>query len=385
MTANYTQRTSPGKRADDFRLVILRNESEYDHLEWVESISRSTRPISLVIIDLTRDDWYEKVAAEAGADCFIVRPPGATAYFKQLYDERLFIIRYVLGKNIYPTYEEVAIYENKRMLDYWMKANNVPHPATRIFYHLEDALYFTERCNLPVVGKTAIGAGGSGVRIFRERSQLKTYILKTFSDKGLMRTWGPNLRKGNIPKRILKRLAHIPSTISYFRKKHQQATVDPQKWFVILQDFIPAEFEWRCVRIGDSFFGHKKLPGKGELISGTSRVSWEVPPPRLLDFIEEVTDKRGFYSQAVDLFEDAAGNYFVNELQCYFGSKNPHQMLRNGVPGRFVRKGKEWIFEEGTFNTNNSHDLRLSHVISLIDQGLFSKKRKPQDNSASQT
>ena len=56
-------------------------------------------------------------------------------------------------------------------------------------------------------------------------------------------------------------------------------------------------------------------------------------------------------------------------MQCFFGSKNPHQMIRDGVPGRFVRKGGSWVFEEGSFNSNNSFDLRLQHVLDIVRNG----------------
>ncbi|MCH8569464.1 MAG: hypothetical protein LAT67_14410, partial [Balneolales bacterium] len=128
----------------------------------------------------------------------------------------------------------------------------------------------------------------------------------------------------------------------------------------------PCDHEWRCVVVGDSYFGHKKLRTRGEMMSGTSAVSWDVPSEKLLDFVKDVMQKTGFYSQAVDVFESKDGEFYINELQAFWGSKNPHQMLRNGIPGRYVKINDKWIFEEGEFNTNNSYDLRLKHALSLF-------------------
>ena len=187
-----------------------------------------------------------------------------------------------------------------------------------------------------------------------------------FSGKGITRKWGINWRKGDLGKRLLNRLKNLPGFIRYMHKKRADATMEPQKWHVIFQEYIQSDFEWRCVRIGDSFFGHKKLAGRGEMKSGTSKVSWDPPPEKLLNFVKHVTDKGNFLSQAIDIFEDSRGNYLVNELQAFWGSKNQHQMIINGKPGRYILKDYQWAFEEGEFNTNNSYDLRLDHVINIL-------------------
>src|SRR5690606_33952040 len=111
----------------------------------------------------------------------------------------------------------------------------------------------------------------------------------------------------------------------------------------------PHTFEWRCVRIGDSFFAHKKIR-KDDKASGSLLKAYEQPPFDLLDFIKEITDRRNFRSQAVDLFTDENGRYLVNEMQCIFGQSDPYQMLINDQPGRYVFRNEEWHFEPGDFN-----------------------------------
>jgi len=348
-----------------YLLAILKNETKEDHLEWVSACKKFKDKVDFDVIDLTSNNWFEKITAR-DYHCFLVRPPGAVGYFKQLYDERLYILNKVLGKMIYPTYEECLIYENKRILAYWLEAYKIPHPRTNIFYNKEETLAFVQNCELPLVSKTAIGAGGSGVKIHHSLKDVKEYIDKVFSGEGIIRKWGPNLRKGDYLSRIKHRVLHPLESYYYFKQKYKRSTADPQKGYVIFQEYVACEYEWRCVRIGDSFFGHKKLRKRGELFSGTSAVSWDVPSKDLLNFVKEVTDRFGFLSQAIDIFEPTPGKYLVNEMQCFWGSKNPHQMILNGKPGRFIERENQWLFEEGNFNTNNSHDLRLEHVLQLI-------------------
>ncbi|MCP4149923.1 MAG: hypothetical protein GY757_19410, partial [bacterium] len=291
-----------------YELAIIKNETEDHHLEWVAACESSKEDINFDIIDITRNDWLDLIMKK-DYQIFLTRPPDKITFFKQLYDERIYIINKILNKPIYPTYEEILVYENKKFLSYWLKANQVPHPETNVFYNKDEALEFIQQCPLPQVGKTSIGAAGSGVKILKTRSELQTYINQAFSEQGIPRRWGPNLRKGNLTKRLLNRLKNIPELFRYLKKKKQSVDVDPHRWFAILQKYIPVDFEWRAVRIDDSFFAHKKLGEQGGLISGTSKVSWDGPDYKLLDFVKMVTDKRGFISQAVDIFTDKEGNF----------------------------------------------------------------------------
>jgi hypothetical protein len=353
-----------------YSFAILKNETRDDHLEWVRACENGKYDIKYKIIDLTRQDWLDR-ALDGDYDCYLTRPPAYSSLFKQLYDERLYILNTVLRKKIYPSFEEILIYENKRLLAYWLKASGIPHAETWIYYDRVEALDFVMSCELPVVAKTAIGAAGSGVKIITDRRDLEKYVERVFSSKGISRRWGPNLRKEDLWRRSLNRMKNIPGALSYFRDKYVSSRSDIQTMFVILQKYIKCDFEWRAVRIGDSYFAHKKLRSRGEMFSGTSRVGWEGPSAGLLDFVRDVCDRRNFFSQAVDIFQDQGGRFLVNELQCFFGSRNPHQMIVNGKPGRYVYRNSQWTFEQGNFNTNNSFDLRLEHVIWLLENQLF--------------
>jgi glutathione synthase/RimK-type ligase-like ATP-grasp enzyme len=269
---------------------------------------------------------------------------------------------------VYPTLNELLIYENKRFLSYFLKARDFPHPKTWIFYNKSEAESFVDWCEYPIVAKTNIGAGGSGVKIINNKQNAKKYVDSAFSSRGIKRSFFPNFRKGDYLKRFRKRISNIGESVNYFKEKKKAATIEPQKFFVIFQEYIQADYEWRCVVINDSYFGHKKLRSYGDKISGTSNVSWDVPNENLLNFLKKIVDENGFWSQAIDLFYDQHRGYLVNELQCFWGSKNPHQMIKDGKPGRFIYKNDEWVFEKGSFNTNNSYDLRLEHVLNILEK-----------------
>jgi hypothetical protein len=287
------------------------------------------------------------------------------APLKQIYDERIFILSNELGYRIFPSPREIYIYENKRFFSYWLKANKIPHPETHVFYNLSEALAFSKIHKLPVVAKTNIGASGSGVKILRTKEEVNNYIKNAFSVKGIAKRTGPNFASGGILKRGFHYLINTDE-IAKKLKIYKSFRDDIQSGFVIFQEYIPHEFEWRVVRIGDSFFAHKKIK-IGEKTSGSLLKRYENPPVILLDFVKNLTDKHNFYSQAIDLFEDTNKGYLVNEMQCIFGQSDPFQMLVDGQPGRYRYNENKWIFEAGMFNKNESFNSRIEYVLSLFE------------------
>lgn len=344
--------------------VILANENSDDHELWVKACENRNTEIDYKVVNLSRSDWFERIIENRKANCFLCKPPGITSAFKQLYDERLMILAGALNLPLYPTLNECLIYENKRFLSYWLKAHSIPYPETSVFYDKEEALKFIKYVRLPIVAKVNIGASGSGITILHSKEEASNYIHDTFERKGVKRRSGPNLKKSSIFKRGLHYIFH-PVDINKKLQLYKTVRQDIQKDFVIFYEYIPHNFEWRVVRIGDSFFAHKKIRTK-EKASGSLQKDYENPPLGLLDFVKGITDKHQFYSQAVDIFESKDRGYLVNEMQCIFGQSDSYQMLVDGKPGRYRFLNKQWIFEEGYFNQNQSYNLRLDYIINNL-------------------
>lgn len=348
------------------KLAILRNEVPEDDVFWEKSCQELSDRVSWDLIDLTRHDWLERVTATP-YDGLLTSPPGWTTAFKAMYDERLQILEMIKPAPIYPSLEEILIYENKKMLAYWLEAHQVPHPKTWVFYYENEAVDFVKNSRLPLVAKTSIGASGSGVQILHDTAEALEYIQNTFSGQGAARRRvGPKWKQKGFFLRVLKKLLR-PGELKAKMQLYKHIGTEIQKDFVILQEFIPHEYEWRCVRIGDSFFAHKKVK-QGEKASGSLIKAYETPPFELLDFVKEITDKRHFLSQSVDIFVAPDGRYLVNEMQCIFGQSDPYQMLIDGQPGRYRLLGEQWVFEPGDFNRHESFLLRLEHFIELLTE-----------------
>lgn len=352
-----------------YHLAILRNESEIDHKPWIISCDKFGDYITYDIIDLTRNDWIEQILNKK-YDYFLLKPAGRTSLFKQLYDERISIISEHLRFPVFPSFKETLIYENKRFLSYWLKSQNISHPATMVFYHKEEAKDYIRKNDKPIVAKINIGASGKGIQILKDEISKIQYIENAFS-KGVGSTVGPKLSKGRLIQRAWKKLTH-PADLKDRLQTYKSMAADIQRGYCIFQEYVPHDFEWRAVRIGDSFFAHKKIKVKDKA-SGTLVKGYDNPPLKLFDFVKAITDKYGFYSQAVDIFENPDGQYLINEMQCIFGQSDPYQMLVDNKPGRYVYRDYAWIFEEGDFASNQCYDLRVKYVLDQLNKNEVSQ------------
>jgi len=288
--------------------------------------------LSYEVIDLTAEDWMERIE-RSGCDLFLFWPAVAYSHWKGLGDERIRILVEWMQKPVYPSFEAVWIHESKSRMHYWMRQHGVPHPKTWVFYNEEEALAFAEVCKLPVVFKSDLGSGASGVRVCRNRLDIKRLIRKTF---------GPGFRNW------------------------RQGPTDRQVGFIVFQEYVHVASEWRILRFGDALFGHAKKR-EGDFHSGTGIAEWSTPPPKLLEFAYMVTERGGFTGTDIDIFETESGHYLVNEIQAVFGSIRPYQMLVDGKPGMFMRTANaEWKFVEGMFCQNACSTLRVVDAVRKL-------------------
>lgn len=341
---------------------ILKNEFDDNHDYWAKACTRFGH--DFVVIDSLSAHWLE-LCVEGGVDAILGCPSGRETFYKEMYDEKIYILDKVLKMPVYPSYDETSIHENKKYLSYWLRSNNIPHPKTFVFYELKEALLFAETCKFPVVVKVNIGASGQGVEIIKTKERLIAYIGRAFSS-GIRQNWGPNLKMGGIGKRLLKAIL-TPSIIKKRLTVYKKVYNEVQRNMVILQYYVEHSYEWRVVKIGDSYFGHQKVK-QGDKASGTKGIDYIIPPDSLLNFVRELCEKHNFNSMAVDLFEDGEGGYLVNEMQCIFGHVQDYICEKEGKPGRLRFIGERWVFEEGFFNSNLSYDLRIQNVVNLIAQ-----------------
>lgn len=346
------------------KVAILRDLDSDSSRKW--ELACSKKNLDYKVVDLLRNDWMEQIE-DFDPDFCVTRPPGDIQQNKKIFDEKIYILEHFTGFKVFPGFLETFIYENKAALAWFLESNKIPHPKTFISCDKAEALEYLKTQSLPIVAKTLIGATGSGVKIFNSFQKASNYVEMAFK-KGVTRRFGPNRKTGNAKKWIIKAI----NSPSYFRsrlKKYKERGQDVQKNIVLFQEYIPHEFEWRCVKIGHSYFAYKKLK-VGEQASGSKQFEYGAPPLELLDFTKDLCERFGFNFMAIDLFFNDK-EILVNELQTIFGHKNPYICKVDDKSGRFIYTGTQWHFEQGDFNTNESYDLRLEVAL---------KQYKPEPN-----
>lgn len=343
------------------RVAILRDNNPESSAKWELACQKMN--IEYHTIDMLRNDWL-KLLNNFAPDFCVSRPPGDIQQKKQVFDQKLFFIQSHTLYHVFPGYNETVIYENKATLAYFLDINEIPHPQTFVSYSLNESLEYVESAHFPIVAKTLIGAAGSGVKILKAKSDAVNYIKIAFNT-GIKRRYGPNRKTGS-PKKWINKALNSPAYFFKKLKEYKARNADTQKGVVLFQEYIQHDFEWRCVKIGDSYFAYKKLK-IGEQASGSKEFEYGAPPLELLDFTKRLCDRFQYNFMAVDLFF-TNNKIYVNELQTIFGHKNPYICKVNDIVGRYVYQNNQWIFEEGDFNTNESFDLRLKTALSLYEQ-----------------
>ena len=312
------------------RFGIVRNAAQY-HMHFTQACLDVGVPFR--VLDLFRSDWLDQ-AEGSGCDVLLVWPDAVLSTWNAMIKERVGVLVRELGFAAVPTLAEIWMYEDKRRMAYWLAANRVSHPRTWVFYDREEAAEFCARCDLPVVFKTSFGAAATGVRILRSRRALASVVRRAFS-RGVT-PGGTDWR-------------------------------DRQWGSVLLQEYLADVKEWRLVRIGDAFLCRLKAR-QGDFHSGSGLVSWARPSERLLSFARDVTDRGGFRSMDVDIFETTDGRLLVNELQAVFGPIRETNLERGAEHRgrwRFTRDTGTWSFEPGDFYRNACANERVRDALAL--------------------
>ena len=148
-----------------------------------------TLNIPYEIIDILSPKWLQLVK-ETDCDGYLCRPPSKFEERNRLFDERLYFVNKILKYKIYPSYEELLLYENKRFSAYWLDFFNFPHPKTQVFYRKVDFINFIRNTKYPFIVKINTGTSAKGVKIVKNKFSAYLIANLTFGIKNNKLTIG---------------------------------------------------------------------------------------------------------------------------------------------------------------------------------------------------
>lgn len=342
------------------KVAILRNENHDSGDNWLQACQK--RGIVADIIDLCSINAIEQIKKGEYSFC-VLRPPGSHEVYKSMYDEKLFHIVHTLKIPCFPSFFECFIYENKKSLATFLDLAGIKHPKTSVIGYYDEARRFISSCSYPIVAKTSIGAAGSGVSIINNKSMAKKYIRLAFKGNGIRKRVGPNRQTGS-PKSWFQKAISDPKFFKRKVKQYLKVYNITQRDFVIFQEYVAHDYEWRIVKIGKSYFAYKKFKVVDKA-SGGGNLGYDNPPLQLMTWIHDIAMEHNIATAAFDVLVSKDG-YYMNEIQTIFGQSREHILEIEGKPGRYLYQDGDWVFEEGLFNTNQSYDLRLEAALDLF-------------------
>ncbi len=284
--------------------------------------------VSYKVIDIFSNNWIQFVENNPEIEHYFTWPSTYSNVWKTVLDERLMYLEKHFNKNVFPENLSTWIYESKRRLKDWFYLNNIKIPETYVFYHRDEAMDFLNKTKFPVVFKSDLGAGGTGVQILKTKSEAKKLVNQLFY-------------KTFIPKRLDPR--------------------ETQWGFIMFQEYLKDVEEWRISRIGDGFFVRLKEK-VGEFHSGSGKINWEKARPEILNMAKKVTDIGNFKSMGVDIFETPNGELYINEIHTVFGVK---KLETDENSGKWTFENDKWSFEQGEFSEYQFAKERITYVLGL--------------------
>ena len=130
------------------------------------------------VIRMADDKWLQAIKNRR-YDVIFFRPFVLTSYGKRIYDDNAYLL-YLMGMNLFPSFNDLWIYESKRRSSLIMALRDIPHPESHFFFDFKEAIRFIETVELPVVFKTDLGSEASGVVIVDNREQGRKLVRKCF-------------------------------------------------------------------------------------------------------------------------------------------------------------------------------------------------------------
>lgn len=276
--------------------------------------------------DITRSNWMSEAKKY---DIFICHTESNPAY-QEMIESKIYILENLMGKFCFPSYHEVWQYENKNRANYLYKHYDLPTIPTYVTQNKEEAFDLIDKVGYPFITKTTIGAGSSGVRKIKTRSEAVKMINSIFCHNGL-KTQYPYQR---------------------------------QKDYLYVQKFIDdATFDLRIMLVGNMAFGYYRYPNKGDFrASGAGNTEKKAIPEEALRLAIDVRDKLKSRQMGVDLLYSKKQNeYLIIETSLFNQIDTPEQLVIDGVPGYYDISDKDNIrFKEGKYWVQ---ELLLKNII----------------------
>lgn len=252
------------------------------------------------IYPIHADNWIEK----AQDFDVVVGFTSSASYHLEEIRTKVYVLENHLHKTCYPSYQNMLLYEDKKLEAHLSKIYGIPFVPTHVSHNLEDALQLSENLTYPMVSKIVPSSSSVGVQLIRNKKQAQHIIRQAFSENG--------------------RKSHVV----YKRQKND----------IYFQDFIPNDgFDIRVIVVGRMVFGffRKVLPNDFRA-SGMHHEEMRELPLEVMQIARAVNRAIPSPLLVVDMLHGLDGKYYINEYSPICQMSTLHQLEVNGVGGAYI-------------------------------------------------
>jgi glutathione synthase/RimK-type ligase-like ATP-grasp enzyme len=234
----------------------------------------------------------------------------------------------LMGLKVYPNFHTNWHYDDKLSQKYLFESLNLPAAPSWAFFNEEEALNFSQNCEVPIVAKLRRGAGSYNVKLLKTRGQIRKYIKRMFG-QGYSPAPAPladvktkfkvAIKKGGIHG-VLNRLKKAPNFFKVMLNARKY--FGNEKGYVYFQKFIPGNTcDLRITVVGNRAWGFHRIVRENDFrASGSGMIDYDVAaiPLEIVRKSFDISRKFKMQSICFDWVHDAEGNYYFVEISYAF-------------------------------------------------------------------
>lgn len=280
-----------------YRIAIhpdgLKKNSDYSAPYWIEYLQN--KGCNIKIINAYSSDIIKQIK-----DChgFMWR------WFHGGHDARVAqhiipVIDKYLGIPCFPDVATCWYYDNKISQKYIFEACDIPHPSTWYFINKADAIkWVKEEASFPLIMKLSHGAGSTGVKLLKNKSDAMQWIKLVF-DNGII-----SLEKDPILCRIKDSIKYSLDSILRGWANHRLKNQLLSYGYILFQEFLPHnKWDTRVTVIGNRAFAFRRFNRKNDFrASGSGLIDYSISEidPKFIRLAFEISKKLKCQSIAID-------------------------------------------------------------------------------------
>lgn len=275
--------------------------------------------INYSIYNVFRSDWFEEAQK---FELILWRPLSSPVALDEA-RKKIYLLENELGKEVYPDFNTIMLYENKFLEYNLLKNRGFPVIETFVSFDYQESMEWVSAAQFPLISKQETSSGSSGTRLVRSLREAKKLVHEIFSASGCA-TYYP-----------------------YYSQKN----------YVFFQPFVPNKgFDLRVIICGKKVFGYFRYCMPNDFrASGSKLVEKKEIPGEALTLASSIYDELNCVCLAIDMLYSTERNIFeIIEISPFIQVETDEQLkiaedsgyyYRNEDAGFEFHTGRLWLQE----------------------------------------